>query len=279
MRAKNKWDIYFWIFFFISGIWGAGLFSQTPHWKLLDDGLSFVELDAPQKSDVGDSKISILKIDPETYEFKLLTAKENRGNSRTFRQWAQAFNLTAVINAGMYQTDLLTSVGYMKNYRHINNNHVNRNNSVFAFSPVDSTLVPARIIDRTCDDFDSLRQQYHCMFQSIRMISCDQKNVWAKQPNRWSIAILGVDNNGNVLFIFSRSPYRVHDIINILLALPISISRAMYLEGGAKAGLYIKHNDFSFEKYGGFENAFVNDNSTREGWPIPNVLGIVKRKK
>lgn len=278
LRAIIKCGKTLWAIFLISGIWGTALFSQTPEWKQLDEGLYFAEPEAPRKSNLGDSKISILKIDPDIYEFKLLTAKENQRKSRSLGQWAQAFQLTAVINAGMYQKDLLTSVGYMKNFRHINNNHVNPNNDLFAFSPVDSTLPPARIIDRTCDDFDSLRQQYQCMFQSIRMISCDQKNVWAKQPNRWSIAVLGSDKSGNVLYIFARSPYRVHDFINMLLALPISIDRAMYLEGGAKAGIYVKTSDFLIEKYGGFESAFVNDDPSSVGWPIPNVLGIVKRK-
>lgn len=246
-------------------------------WQTLADGLHFAVFDALLPSSVGDSKISILQIDPQKFEFRLLTAKEHQNRSRTLLQWSREFQLTAAINAGMYQKDLLTSVGYLKNFDHINNPHMNRNNSVFVFSPVDSTLPPARLLDRTCEDFDSLRPQYRCLLQSIRMISCEGNNVWAPQPQQWSIAALGMDKAGNILFIFSRSPYSVHDFVNMLLTFPLNIRGAMYLEGGPKAGLYIATDQLTLEAFGSYETALTENNDTRAAWPIPNILGIVPR--
>lgn len=52
------------------------LLSQKIAWQKIDDGLLFAEVVVPVKSDYGDSKITILKIDPAYFEFRLISAKE-----------------------------------------------------------------------------------------------------------------------------------------------------------------------------------------------------------
>ncbi|RMG38573.1 MAG: hypothetical protein D6732_05165, partial [Methanobacteriota archaeon] len=179
---------------------------------------------------------------------------------------------------GMFQQDLLTSVGFLKNYEYYNNPYLNNNNSIFAFNPVDTTQPPVRLIDRTCDDFDELKGQYHCFLQSIRMLSCRQENVWSLQKKQWSIAALAIDNRNHVLFLFSLSPYPVHTFINMALTLPLSIQRMMYLEGGSAASFYLSVENFKVVKYGSFETGFLENGHISTPLPIPNVLGIVKRK-
>ena len=94
------------------------------------------------------------------------------------------------------------------------------------------------------------------------MIDCNQKNTWGKQERKWSMIVIGIDKKGNALFIFTRTPYSVYDFINILLSLPISIHKAMYLEGGPEASIYINHNGIEIRKFGSYETGFVeNDNN------------------
>ena len=52
-----------------------------------------------------------------------------------------------------------------------------------------------------------------------------------KQDRRWSEAAVGVDRQGRVLFIFSRYPYTMKELNDILLALPLAIDAAMHVEG------------------------------------------------
>lgn len=252
--------------------------AQESPWQLVDEGLYVGEFDSPQEAEIGDSRITIVKIDPVFYDFKLLSASENGDTSLTVRQWAEKHNLAAAVNAGMYQQDYRTSVGYMKNFDHLNNPSFNKGNTIFVFNALDSTVKPAQIIDRTCQDFEAIRQKYHSMVQSIRMINCRQENVWRQQPKKWSMVVLGTDMDENILFIFSHSPYSVHDFINILLRLPISIYNAMYLEGGPEATLYFSASDVKFEKFGSFETAFIEHDDISAAWPAPNVLGIVKKQ-
>jgi uncharacterized protein YigE (DUF2233 family) len=273
----------FYLLFFLVFIITVGdinpVTAREIFWQTVDEGLFLAEFASPQKSYIGDSRITIVKIDPRYYDFKLLAASEHNDSALTVRQWAKKYNLVAAVNAGMYQKDLITSVGYMKNFDHVNNPHLNSNNTIFVFNPVDSAVKPAQLVDRTCHDFESLRDKYRSMVQSIRMISCNRENVWSQQPKKWSMVVLGADSDDNILFIFTRSPYSVHDFINILLSLPISIYNAMYLEGGPEATLYLSANNSEIEKFGSFETGFIENNDIGAAWPIPNVLGIVKKQR
>lgn len=248
-------------------------------WRHLDVGLELGIFPASQKSRVGDSRVTVLRIDPRHYEFKLLTSTEYGREPQTVRRWAEDFGLIAAVNAGMYQEDHRTSVGFLQNFDHVNNPHVNKNRTIFAFNPTDSTFPPAQIIDRTCQDFEALRPKYRSFLQSIRMLSCRQENVWSPRQKAWSIVALGMDKQGRILFLFTQSPYTVHDFINILLELPLDIYNAMYLEGGPPATLYISCNGFRMERHGIIEAGPLQDSVLNTDWPIPNVLGVVKKRE
>ena len=135
-----------------------------------------------------------------------------------------------------------------------------------------------QIVDLKCQEFEKLKSKYQTFVQNIRMISCHQENVWAKQDKRWSLASLGADREGNILFIFSEAPYPVHDINHLLLSLPLSIYNAMYLEGGPWASLYLSAAGVEFEKVGLY-GIGLDESAVRPGaHAIPNVIGIVKKK-
>jgi uncharacterized protein YigE (DUF2233 family) len=251
--------------------------GQEDLWKKVDEGLFMMDFDSPQKSPVGDSKITILKINPNFYSFKLICASEQGGKRMTAKEWCKKYKLIAAVNAGMFQADGIKNVGYMKNFNHVNNPRLNSYKAVLVFNPVGPGVPDIQIIDLKCQNFGELRYKYQTFIQNIRMLSCQQKNVWSKENKAWSMVVLGVDKTGNVLFIFTRSPYSVHDFINILLSLPISIYNAMYLEGGPMATLYFSANGIEGEKYGSFETVFKEDDNNTVAWPLPNVIGIVKK--
>jgi uncharacterized protein YigE (DUF2233 family) len=250
---------------------------ETNPWRELEDGLLVGEFETQPKPPFRDARILLVKVDPQKYSLKLLSASENGGKKMTVREWTEKYHLVAAFNAGMYQTDGATSVGYMKNFKHINNGRLNINNSVLAFNRVDASVPEIQIIDRECQDFGELKGKYQSFVQSIRMVSCEQKNVWSQQPTGWSTLAIGMDKNHNVLIIFSQQPYSVHDLIEILLSLPISIYNAMYLEGGPQASLYMSTENGTIERYGGWEGSPDSHIPLPVWWPIPNVIGIVRK--
>jgi hypothetical protein len=256
----------------------SGLGPDSP-WRVLEPGLELAELTAPQPADLGDSIIRVLRIDPERFDLRLLNVSaSDDGRLQTARDWARSHGLVAAINASMFQTDYRSSVSLMINRSHVNNPRVSKDNAVLAFDRRSESVPRVQIIDRQCQDFESLRKKYRVLVQSIRMVSCEGRNVWAPQEQRWSTAAVGMDRSGRVLMIHCRSPYPVHDLIEMLLQLPIGLRNAMYVEGGPEAQLYVRAGSFEAEYFGSFETGFFEADANRRAWPIPNVLGVERRE-
>jgi hypothetical protein len=245
-------------------------------WRQFEPGLEFGEFLAPLRSESGDSLIRILRIDPEYFALRLLNASSTSDHkSLTAKEWCQRYNLIAAINTSMYQTDYLTSVSLMRTKEHVNNPHLTKDKAILAFDRQSPNLPLVKIIDRQCENFDDWQKKYTSFVQSIRMISCKGRNVWRQQAQKWSTAVIATDRSDKVLFIHVRSRYTTHDLINILLELPLEISRAMYAEGGSEAQLYVKSTVYEYNLVGNHGSSGFNPYNG--GRPIPNVIGI-KRK-
>jgi uncharacterized protein YigE (DUF2233 family) len=264
-------------FFFLIGCYSVSC-GETNPWKEADEGLLVAEFESSPNSENVSFSITAVKINPRNYSFKLLCATENEKEKHTAKEWSEKHHLLMAVNAGMFQEDGLTSVGYMRNFKHVNNARLSKANSILAFNPVEEEIPEIQLIDRECQDFNTLRQKYHSFVQSIRMISCDQQNVWAQQDAKWSTLAVGMDTDGNILFLFSRTPHSVHDLIEILLSLPLSLKTAMYLEGGPQASLYLSTPKMTLERNGVWEG-LEDSGPFQFSLPIPNVIGVVKKSQ
>lgn len=248
-------------------------------WHLLEPGLEFGEFLAPQMAEPGQGLIRVLRIDPDYFEFRLLTASSNNpAQLLTAKEWCLRYELVAAINASMYQEDYLTSVSFMRTDTHINNPRISKDKTILAFDRRLSTVPPVMIIDRQCENFEEWKERYGTFIQSIRMISCQGMNVWRPQSQKkWSTAAIAMDHDGRALFIHVRFPYSTYDLINILLALPFHIARAMYAEGGREAQLYIQSGAHEYEFVGSSNMGLSDLDNHPYAMPIPNVVAIARR--
>lgn len=253
--------------------------ARTHGWQELGKGLYLGEFKSGQQSPVCNYPIVIVKIDPKSYALRLLSASEHGSPLRTARGWAEEFGLLAAVNASMYREDRRTSTGYMKNFKHVNNGQINPKFGAFmAFNPINSRVPSVQIVDRYNQDWKRLITQYNTVIQNYRTISLRGNNVWKQSKKIYSTACVGVDKDGHVLLIHSRSPFSVHDLNHTLLGLPLAIKNAMYVEGGPEASLYIKAGGREREWVGSYETNFAEHDDNRSAWGIPNVIGILKRK-
>ncbi|MGD8888113.1 MAG: phosphodiester glycosidase family protein [Desulfobacterales bacterium] len=252
--------------------------NKIGQWQNLAEGLEFGIFRAPLVSNIGDSLIRVLRIEPQHYTFKLLNVSSlKNGSSLTVKEWCRQNGLIAAINASMYQEDRKTSVSLMRTKTHVNNPRLSKDMTILAFDRQSAEVPQVKIIDRQCDDFEVWKKKYGTLIQSIRMISCDGTNVWSPQSKKWSTAAIGIDTKGNILFIHVGSPYSMHNLINFLKALPLHISRAMYAEGGPQAQLYINIGEHEHEFVGSHEINLNKSSNALFSWPIPNVVGISPR--
>lgn len=251
--------------------------AQTDSWEKLEEGMALGAFNPPKKSRVCDGYIFILKIDPKVNPLKLLSASEHGRKLRTVKQWSSEFGLFAGINASMYQSeDYLRSTGYMRNFSHVNNSHINKYfGSLMVFNPKDSSLPEVQIIDRRLQkNWRDIIKKYQTVVQDYRMISRGKRRGWPKRAVLYSTAAIGMDGENNVLFILGPAPYSTHDFIQILLSLPINIKHAMYVEGGPQATLYLKVGNRERQWTGTCESGLAKDGFRGSGRKIPNIVGV-----
>jgi len=256
--------------------------DQDTVWRKLSDGLELGFFYSPHPSESGDSMIRVLRIEPARYKLRLLNASASEnGRPLSAKEWCRQNGLVASINASMYQADLKASVSLMRTKSHINNPRLSKKyKAILAFdrhSP-DVPLVKIIDIDRQCEDFNIWEKKYKTLIQNYRMISCKGKNVWAPQTQKVSTAAIATDHLGRVLFIHVGSLYSTHDLINILKRLPLNIDRAMYVEGGPQAQLYINIGSHEYEFVGSYKIEIEDNVNALFPRPIPNVVGISLRK-
>ncbi len=247
-------------------------------WIQIDTGLFYGDFEVSSPIPFNDATISILKIDPTRYDFHLLTISEQKHGALTLPEWCARYNLIGAINAGMYQEDLISNVGFLKNADHLNNRHINSSHySLAAFHPVDSTAAPFYIFD--IDDYpaDSVLAAYKSVVQNLRLIKRPGENRWIEAERRWPEAAIGQDKHGNVLFIYCRTPLNMTELNDALLSLPIDIVAAMHVEGGQPASLHFSHNGVTKSFSGAADTKFDANGSAVNAASVPNVIGFTRK--
>ncbi len=257
--------------------------ANTINWRELADGLSYCEIDAPQKSIVNDSKLSIVKINPGKFDFDLLVASEHNKQPRRASEWANEFDLDVVVNLGMYQYDKNNTPKAFctSNNQMINSRFSGYYNAMLVFDPKNNNENRSfDIVDLTCKGWNEIKDDYYSYCQAMRMIDCNRNPMeWNKNPNQsCSMVIASTDNEGNIYFIFTRSPYTHQTMIGFVLGLPFNLTSTVYLEGGPEASLYIETPDTTISKFGSYISKTRERDDNPEFWKIPNVIGIKPKK-
>jgi uncharacterized protein YigE (DUF2233 family) len=233
-------------------------------WKSLQPGVDFTTVALKPHG-----TLYVVRVDPQQATLDVGLASE-KGSSRTAAAWSRDAGMSVVINLGMFQSDQRSNVGYLRHGSHANNPRFNAYRSVLAANP--GTLWVD--LDQGKPDLS----KYNIVVQNLRLIAAGRKNVWAPTSRRWSEAALAQDSKGRLLFLFSRSPYSMHDFNALLLKLPLDIQRAMHLEGGPEASLSIHAAGVDLDLSGSFETGFSENDANVRQWPIPNVLGVLSQR-
>lgn len=250
-------------------------------WKSPEKGMDAALLSYTMKKGDGYARrmlLHILRMDPDHFDFHLFSAKWEDGRARTMREWSEAKDLAAAINACMYQTDGLTSTGYLrKGEKHSNGRIVKRYGAFFVSGPRQSGLPRAAVLDRTSDDWQALLPLYENVVQNFRLMGRNGEQLWPENGPRHAVAAVAEDRTGRILFMLCSEPVSVHDFVDALNAYPeLDLKAAMYAEGGSDASLIENRRDSSRLLNGLSPTGYML--STRgNDIPLPNILGAKRR--
>jgi len=263
------------------GLLPALMAGPNSSWRTLAPGMELGIVAAREPSAAEDSRVFVLRMDPKLWELAAIGISETGESSgHTARDWCVKHKFVAAINAGMFETDQKTHLGYLRYRGHVYNGHTNKYQSVAAFDPRDGKDLPRFHIfdlDAPGITMQSILQDYDSAVQNLRLIKRPGSNQWEQQEKKWSEAALGEDDAGRILFIFCRSPFSMHDLNRELLAAGIGLVAAQHLEGGPEAQLYLHVGRVEMEMFGSYETTFKENDSNSIPWPVPNVLGVRPR--
>lgn len=252
------------------------LLAATPavEWRPIAPGVEYANFELEPKPSSGDGRLHVVRIDAKQAALDVGLASEHGGTLRTAREWCEDKGFVVAINAGMYDTDYSSNVGYL---RHGDTSHRKTWNasyqSALVAQPKEKGLAAVQLLDLDEENAKMLAGKYALVIQNLRLVKGRGESVWKPNGQRWSEAAVGVDDKNRVLFMFSRTPLEMAKWNERVLALPLALQRAMHVEGGPEASLSISTKDFSLHLGGGPRNSLFAGDPTKQ-WRIPNVLGV-----
>lgn len=229
---------------------------------------------------VGQASVLVLRSDPERWETVALAVTANGGEPRSARAWGEQHGLVAVINAGMYDIDRRTHMGYFRIDEHVNSGAwtTRRYQQAACFEPREPGLPRFVLMDLDRHEPADFADRYRIVVQNLRLIRKPRENRWFDVTRPWSEACLGEDGQGRQLWIYCRQPHVMRDFNEILLALPIDLVAAQHLEGGVQAQLWVALTDLlGSGGVSALPAEWPTGQLTGAGWPVPNVLGLRAR--
>ncbi|HEX9641559.1 MAG TPA: phosphodiester glycosidase family protein [Candidatus Krumholzibacteria bacterium] len=242
------------------------LHHQARRHELLD-GLT---LERYQEPDLAEP-ITILRIDPASFELQLLT-EQRYGRKRRPEEWIEDFDLIGVINAAMFQPNG-RSTSMLLDDELVNNGYEHpAYEGYFAFGARRDGLVPFVSTGRDCQGFDlgQLRRDYRFLLQNYRLLDCDAKGIVWRDRRHYSVVALAHDEDGMIVWIHSASGQSASELAQWLSAPELRLSSALFAEGGPQAALVLEVGGRRIVELGHYEMSAPPVRSR----PLPNVLGI-----
>ncbi len=255
--------------------------GRTVEWRELGRGMQLATLDVSHAGAPEGAQITVLRIDPAHWSFELVgIGQTHETKGRTAKEWARARGLYAVINAGMFDKDGVSHIGYLRAGEHAQGRRVHRYESLAAFDPRGGAALPQfRIfdLDEPGVSLEAVLEDFGSVVQNLRLVKRPGENRWTPQVKRWSEAALGEDSAGRALFLFSRAQFTMYEWNEALLGAGIDLVAAQHLEGGPRAQLFAHVGEVELDLFGDFEAPYRPGEGNRSAWPVPNVIGVRPR--
>ncbi len=259
---------------FVPRVWAQQTAEKKVKWTNLAAGIEYAEYPFGEMQTEA-AVLHVVRINPHRAQLVAISRGKHDSHGRTAQQWCEDFDLVAVINAGMYDVDLMTHIGYMKTPTTVNNKRWNKTyESVLLLDGTGMTLPRAVIRDRS-DLNETILKSFGTVIQNLRLIKNPGINVWRPQSRAWSEAAIAEDLGGNILFLFSRKPYTMFEFVERLLQTDLHVVRAMHVEGGSESSLSLCSDTKKLHLAGKSETSFQDtDDDGMVQLVIPNIIGV-----
>lgn len=219
--------------------------------------------------------ITIARFDLAHYQPVLLTARDD-GGSRTLERWVREEHLVAAINAAMYEPDGRASGLCVR--RGVEESPDDpRFGGIYALDPVAAGSAAFAMFGRECPGFDlaGARASWGTLVASYRLLDCDGHPIAWVDPDRYSAAAVGVDREGRLVMVHSRTPYRMRELAEMLASPELGLTQMIFVEGGPEATLIVEAGSTRVREVGLRRDLPGGIEPERDVlYSLPNVLGV-----
>ncbi len=259
---------------------GEGALAE-PRWVTVRPGLEVAEVTAGPRATKSWSLVAV-RADPARFEVVVLATGPGEGpGGMTAEEWAHKHDMVLVANAGMYEEDGRTPVGYARSHgRRVGRPWRKDWGAALVAGPKRRGHPAVALLDVACDGpLPAAAEGYAHVLQGMRLLTCRGENTFRPGGRRAVRLATGVDGEGRLLFVFHRTPVTTYDFVENVRAAGLDARRLMYLEGGSEASLFVRGEAGAVQEGGlGLKVLGRWTGLPNGGLPvIPNILGLRAR--
>lgn len=231
---------------------------EFSNWHKITNGMELKEEIYKKESDNTEEKITIIKINPDMFDFKIMQDTEN---PKDINQWQKENKALFVCNAGYFQENYKTAgllvidgkaFGPKKSSAYDGMLLIKNGYPQLRYLPVSGYDYDKEKIDFGVQSFPVL----------IKPVGLDNLTEDDEQISRRTV--IAQDEKNNFYFIFTHNfNISLYQLMKYLQNSNLNLKIALNLDGGSSTGLEINYNDFAY--------SIESVNS------VPNVIVINKK--
>lgn len=222
--------------------------------------------------------IVVVRFDLARFQPVLLTARDD-GGARTLDRWVREAGLVAAINAAMYEPDGRPSGLCVRRGVEESPDDA-RFGGLYALDPLVPSPTDFAMMGRECPggDLASLRASWGTLVATYRLLDCEGHPIAWVDPDRYSAAAIGMDRQGRLVMVHSRTPYRMRELAQMLGESAVGFTQLFFVEGGPEATLIVEAGDLHVREVGLRRDLLDGVEPDHDVlYELPNVLGVRTR--
>lgn len=185
-------------------------------------------------------EVVLVRVDLARFEPVLRTAEED-GGERTLLAWVEAEDLSAAVNAAMFEADGTASGLLRRAGRMLSTRDRADFGGLLGLEPSGRGLARARVLGRDCArDAGVDRTRFSTWIQSLRLLDCDGRAIDWVDPDRYAASGVGVDRRGRLVLMHSATDLRMRELSRALAHPRTRLASMLFTEGGDKASLVVR---------------------------------------
>ena len=236
-----------WLLPFVIVLAAVALCRNTgaPRWRVVRPGVEFATIAGEPYCRFGSSTVALLRVDPRQARFRVHHYQgAHPPRPLTILEWLHGTRAVAVFNAGQFYPDY-TYMGML----------VSEGDTISArlHPGFQAALVArdtaARVIDLSRGSIER-RDRWSDVAQSFMLFDRASGLRVRRSDKIANRTVVGQDAQGRLVVCVSEGAYTLADFAELLGRAPLSLDRAMSMDGGSESQLVVSAPGFRYASFG-----------------------------